>query len=421
MSAKQKGKKPSKAKAGGGGSKKREKSNSAGDGSNKAEVKSSPQSQSQSVPKSAPAVDAKARYPNLRDPSNPRCFFDITIGGKPVGRVVMELFADVVPKTAENFRALCTGEKGVGKAGKPLHFQGSIFHRVIKDFMIQGGDFTNGNGTGGESIYGEKFEDEDLTSLKHTGPFLLSMANAGPNTNGSQFFITTKDTPHLDGRHVVFGQVLKGKDVVRLVEHEPTSADRPHRDVLIAKSGQLQPDEDDGVVEDPADPYPLFPGDHSADLSFDECIKVAEKLRLLGNDLFKAKKCAEAAMKYDKALRYLDSVVADNDDEEKQLHVTRDPILTNRAACNLVLKQYPAVIEDCRAVLEHDSSNLKALTRLGKAQAFSKDYEEAAATLKRVLELNPEDAASAELYGKVRQQIVAERKRQAKAYSRAFS
>merc|ERR1712178_178059 len=141
----------------------------------------------------------------------------ITIGGQAAGRIEMDLFNDA-PQTAENFRCLCTGEKGVGKAGKPLHYKGSMFHRVIKDFMIQGGDFTNGDGTGGESIYGEKFADENF-KIKHTKPGLLSMANAGANTNGSQFFITVKDTPHLDGKHVVFGEVLEGyAEVVKKME-----------------------------------------------------------------------------------------------------------------------------------------------------------------------------------------------------------
>lgn len=169
---------------------------------------------------------------------NPRVFFDISIGGQPAGRLGFELFADVVPKTAENFRALCTGEKGKGHSGKQLSFKGSSFHRIIPDFMCQGGDFTAGNGTGGESIYGHKFADENF-KLKHDKPGLLSMANAGPNTNGSQFFITTAITPWLDGKHVVLGVLQEGLDVLQAMEACGTNSGKPTTPVVITDCGEL--------------------------------------------------------------------------------------------------------------------------------------------------------------------------------------
>ncbi|XP_022563831.1 peptidyl-prolyl cis-trans isomerase CYP19-3 [Brassica napus] len=171
--------------------------------------------------------------------ANPKVFFDILIGKMKAGRVVMELFADVTPRTADNFRALCTGEKGIGQAGKALHYKGSAFHRIIPGFMCQGGDFTRGNGTGGESIYGAKFQDENF-KLKHTGPGILSMANSGPNTNGSQFFICTDKTAWLDGKHVVFGKVVDGYDVVKAMENVGSERGATSEPVVIEDCGELK-------------------------------------------------------------------------------------------------------------------------------------------------------------------------------------
>lgn len=171
---------------------------------------------------------------------NVHVFFDIEIGSKPAGRIEFELFTDVAPKTVENFRALATGEKGIGRSGKNLHYKGSTFHRIIPGFMCQGGDFTHASGRGGESIYGATFRDEwEHGVVHHTEPGLLSMANRGSNTNGSQFFITLAPTSWLDNRHVVFGRVVHGMEVVLEMEKVGSRSGTPSVSVVVTNSGEL--------------------------------------------------------------------------------------------------------------------------------------------------------------------------------------
>lgn len=323
----------------------------------------------------------------------------------------MELYTDVTPKTAENFRALCTGEKGncVSDPSKKLHYKGCTFHRIIKDFMCQGGDFTHGSGIGGESIYGQKFDDENF-DRKHDVPFLLSMANSGPGTNGSQFFITTVPTPHLNGKHVVFGRVTKGTDVVRLMEHcEKGAQDKPVLPVVIADCGELAEGEDDGVVVDEKDPHPLFPDDVDPPLTAEQRVKIAGEIRALGNTYYGSRDFKSAIAKYDKTLRYLDGA-------DPSLRVS--PLL-NRAACNLVLKQYPLVIADSKSVLAIDADNAKGHRFIGKAYALSKNLADAKTHLSRSVELQP-DRATEKLLKSVSSKLRKEMKKQADAYASFF-
>ncbi|URE38639.1 Dienelactone hydrolase family [Musa troglodytarum] len=299
---------------------------------------------------------------------NPRCYMDVSIGGEMEGRIVVELFADVVPRTAENFRALCTGEQGVGPhTGVPLHFKGSCFHRVIKGFMIQGGDISAGDGTGGESIYGLKFEDENFV-LKHERKGMLSMANSGPNTNGSQFFITTTRTSHLDGKHVVFGKVLKGMGVVRSIEHTPVGvADCPTVDVVIADCGELPEGADDGVSNffKDGDLYPDWPNDlddKPSEVSW--WMNAVDSAKTFGNDFFKA--------------------------------------------CKLKLGDLKGALLDADFALREREGNAKAYFRQGQAHIALNDVDAAVESFKKALELEPNDG------------IADRRDQERKAYSRMF-
>ncbi|EPQ50830.1 cyclophilin [Gloeophyllum trabeum ATCC 11539] len=368
----------------------------------------------------------------------PLTFFDITIGGRPVGRVIFRLYSDLVPKTAENFRALCTGEKGVGKSGKKLSYEGSSFHRVIPKFMVQGGDFTAGNGTGGESIYGEKFEDEGFP-VKHSKPFLLSMANAGPNTNGSQFFITTMPTPHLDGKHVVFGEVVKGKSVVRQIENHPTSSgDVPTEPIIIAACGQLSPDDPSLTAEPVAadgDPYEDFPQDEeSKDTENPEVVlQIAKDIKDLGAKLWKEGKVDAALAKWQKALRYVDHKYFDIPDDappelKDSYHILLSPLLLNIALAAIKLggsHNATLAIESTDRALEqmtlNDADKAKALYRRALARSLEKDDEGAEADLLEATKLVPDDKAIAAELAKVKQRQKEKRDKEKKQFKKLFS
>ncbi|KAH8878634.1 40 kDa peptidyl-prolyl cis-trans isomerase [Thozetella sp. PMI_491] len=367
--------------------------------------------------------------------SRSRVFFDITIGSKPAGRIVLELFNDVVPKTAENFRCLCTGEKGLGKLGKPLHFKGSLFHRVIKQFMIQGGDFTEGNGTGGESIYGAKFEDENF-QLKHDRPFLLSMANAGANTNGSQFFVTTVPTPHLDNKHVVFGQVLSGKSVVRQIENLPTQGgDRPIKDAVIFDCGELTGDAavfaETKKADALGDEYEDFPEDESntdQPLTATKILQVATDCKEFGNKAFKAGNLEVALDKYQKGLRYLnEDPDLDNEpaDTKSKIDTMRVSLNSNAALMNLKLSAWDDCVRVATSALAvgtiSDKDKAKALYRRGFAYVRMKDEDAAITDLEAAHKLAPEDSAITNELAAVKKAAGARLAKEKAAYKKFFS
>lgn len=367
----------------------------------------------------------------------PITYFDISIGEKPAGRIAFSLYNDLVPKTTENFRALCTGEKGIGKLGKPLHYKGSGFHRVIKGFMCQGGDFTAGNGTGGESIYGEKFEDEAFP-VKHTKPFLLSMANAGPNTNGSQFFITVAPTPHLDGKHVVFGEVIKGKSIVRKIENNPTSSgDVPQATVLITDSGELSPGDsslaEQGAAVEEEDPYEDYPDDEDRDLSKPEnVIGISTVVREVGNKLYKEGNIHQALEKYQKSIRYLDTFREIPEDSNlKQAYLTLLIALLLNSALAAIRSVPPsssnamiAIANTTRALDNFGLSSAdkaKALYRRALAHGIMKSEEDQEKDLVEANKLVPEDVLISGELQKVRQRKAELREKEKKVYKKLFS
>jgi len=369
-------------------------------------------------------------------PKRSRVFFDIAIGGAPAGKVVFTLYDDIVPKTAANFRALCTGEKGTGQSGSPLHYKNSTFHRVIKGFMIQGGDFTAHDGTGGESIYGEKFADENF-ELKHEKPFLLSMANAGPGTNGSQFFVTTVPTPHLDGKHVVFGEVVAGKSVVRRVEGTSVGAnDRPDKECVVVDCGEIPEGADLEALtrKEPdatGDAYEEFPEDQlpeGEEWKGTEVVRIADELKGMGNTAFKKGDVELALGKYQKALRYLHEYPTPLEGDPKelggQLSQLKISLHNNSSMLQHKLKRYDesAASADKALAVEgiKDDQKAKALFRKGVAAKEAKNEDEAVANLERAEKLAPKDAGIKNELAAVKKAAADRRAKEKKAYSKMF-
>lgn len=337
-----------------------------------------------------------------------------------------------MPKTAENFRALCTGEKGVGKSGKKLSYQGSIFHRVIKSFMIQGGDFTAFNGTGGESIYGEKFDDENFKD-KHEKPFLLSMANSGPGTNGSQFFITTVSTPHLDGKHVVFGQVINGKNIVREIENLPTQSDKPTQDVKVTACGQLEGASFDSATQkapdSTGDPYEDFPDDQGEDLGGEAIFKIASEIKDYGNKAFKANDFETGIEKYQKGLRYLDAVPPSSTDSPElnekiaALRFTlnnNSAMLANKAKRFTDAQKWASAAIGSASAETKDTDKAKAYFRRGQARVGLKDLEDAVKDFEEAAKLAPTDSAIKNELNKTKTAVKDSEKKEKAAFKKFF-
>eukprot|EP01062_Namystynia_karyoxenos_P000169 TRINITY_DN1004_c4_g1_i1.p1 TRINITY_DN1004_c4_g1~~TRINITY_DN1004_c4_g1_i1.p1 ORF type:complete len:400 (+),score=132.25 TRINITY_DN1004_c4_g1_i1:65-1201(+) len=349
--------------------------------------------------------------------SRRRCFLDIDIEGQRVGRIVVELFYDAAPRACENFRCLCTGEKGhvPDHPTVPMHYKGSTFHRVIPGFMVHGGDYTAGDGTGGWSIWGDSFADEPFTH-NHDGAGYLAMANCGPNTNCSQFYITCVDCPHLNGKHVVFGKVLKGMSVVRAIEHTQTGTyDKPVVPVVIADCGDLASGEDDGTPErQPGDKYEDYPQDMDPPLNDAMKVTAGTEIKAEGNELFKAQSYKAAIAKYSKALRYL-SAARPEPHLVDEINKQKVACFSNTAQCHLKLQQWSEARLTSWRGLTIEPNNAKVLFRHATALYELKMFDDARKWAAKAAQEAPEDKATQQLLGKLKSVKQAETKQRAAA------
>ncbi|XP_047955756.1 peptidyl-prolyl cis-trans isomerase CYP40-like [Salvia hispanica] len=358
---------------------------------------------------------------------NPRCFLDISIAGELEGRMVVELYKDVVPITAENFRALCTGERGLASVtGVPLHYKGSRFSSIIRGFMVQGGAISDENGSVGESIYGATFDDENF-ELKHTRKGMLSMANNGPNTNGSQFSILTTQAPHLDGKCVVFGKLIKGFGVLRAVEYQAVADDYcSTADVVIIDCGEIPEGEDDGTIDffKDGDLYPDSPMDLDAKPdSYSWVLSAIESIKVIGNEHYKKKNYKMAIRKYRKAIKYQDLCweMPDLDQEQsEQLRKIKSQILTNSSMCKMKLGDLDGALLDVEYAIRETKDYAKAFYRQGQVYMSLNNIDAAVESYQKALELEPNDGCIKKELAIAKKKIADRVDLEKKAFSKIF-
>ncbi|GLG93243.1 hypothetical protein R5R35_006551 [Gryllus longicercus] len=359
---------------------------------------------------------------------NPLVYMDIQIGDERVGRIIIELYKNVAPKTAENFRALCTGEKGVGQHGKPLHYKGCFFHRILPSCMIQGGDIINYDGSSGESIYGGCFDDENFEIL-HFETGIVSMANAGPNTNSSQFVITLNHCPQLNNVNVAFGKVIKGYGVVNELGSTEMENDIPLKACFIADCGEILPGKSLGLEENDGtdDTVPPFPEDWDIDVNTVQCDYLEDiitKIKNAGNYFYDSLKYTDADHKYRKALRYVNWVrnLGDQEKLNKMLmtHQTELQCLLNLAAVKLQTDVYRDAVNYCNMALAIDGKNAKALYRRAQAKRALGDYDAALDDLRTALQIAPSNKSIVSEMNLVKQFIQRYHAKEKKVFEKMF-
>ncbi|KAH8406818.1 hypothetical protein KR222_004429 [Zaprionus bogoriensis] len=368
--------------------------------------------------------------------TNPLVYFDISIGQENAGRMIIELRKDVVPRTAENFRALCTGERGIGRLGKPLHYKGTRFHTIKRVFAVQGGDVVNNDGTSGESIYGPLFEDENFT-LSHNEEGVVSMSNYGkPNTNNSQFFITAVGCENLNGINVVVGRVIRGLGIVAEMEQNCSDEGDPTTDITITDCGELKPDMDWGVecCDETKDKLPTYPQDWTGKFSkhtSDASVSLLTGLRQAGNHFYQLGRYHEARAKYRKANRYY-TLLRKNFDWQQLKRSQGDSDLRkldafsvvnniNMAAVELKLGNYQYAKHECSEALRLDPNCSKAYYRRGQAQRAMRNYEEAIKDLKQAHALLPENKQILNELNSAKQLLAEYNKQQRNALKNLFN